>query len=214
MADKKITQLTALTTLSNDDLLVVVDDPSGTPVTKKITASNLKAGLAPTASPTFTGTVTLPTDTSVGDVSSTELGYLNGVTSAIQTQLDGKQAVVANVSDTEIGYLDGVTSAIQTQLNGKQAVVANVSDTEIGYLDGVTSAIQTQLDAKVAATVVDAKGDLLVGSADNTVARLQVGTNTYVLTANSGATYGVEWAAVPASAPDSENAIVAAAVFI
>jgi hypothetical protein len=29
------------------------------------------------------------------------------------------QARVANVTDTEIGYLDGVTSAIQTQLNGK-----------------------------------------------------------------------------------------------
>ena len=58
------------------------------------------------------------------------------------------QAVVANVSDTEIGYLDGVSSSIQTQLNNKQAIVANVSDTEIGYLDGVTSAIQTQLDTK------------------------------------------------------------------
>lgn len=58
------------------------------------------------------------------------------------------QAVVANVSDAEIGYLDGVTSAIQTQLNNKQAVVANVSDAEIGYLDGVTSAIQTQLNTK------------------------------------------------------------------
>lgn len=30
-----------------------------------------------------------------------------------------KQNVVPGVSDTEIGYLDGVTSAIQTQLNGK-----------------------------------------------------------------------------------------------
>lgn len=30
------------------------------------------------------------------------------------------QARVANVSDTEIGYLDGVTSAIQTQINTKQ----------------------------------------------------------------------------------------------
>jgi hypothetical protein len=80
--------------------------------------------------------------------SATELNYVDGVTSAIQTQLNNKQAIVANVSDTEIGYLDGVTSAIQTQLNGKQATVANVSDVEIGYLDGVTSAIQTQLDAK------------------------------------------------------------------
>ena len=31
---------------------------------------------------------TLPTDTSIGDVSSTEIGYLNGVTSNIQTQIN------------------------------------------------------------------------------------------------------------------------------
>jgi hypothetical protein len=81
-------------------------------------------------------------------VSATELGYLDGVTSAVQTQIDGKQAVNANVSTTELGYLDGVTSSIQTQLNAKQAVVSGVDDTEIGYLNGVTSAIQTQLNQK------------------------------------------------------------------
>lgn len=80
------------------------------------------------------------------------------------------------------------------------------------YVAG-TSDITTPLAGKVSASLVDAKGDLLVGSAADTVVRLAVGTNTYVLTANSGATYGVEWAAVPASAPDSENAIVAGAVF-
>ena len=54
----------------------------------------------------------------------------------------------STVSATELGYLDGVTSAIQTQINTKQAVVSGVNDTEIGYLDGVTSGIQTQLNAK------------------------------------------------------------------
>lgn len=39
----------------------------------------------------------------------------------LQTSLDGKQAVVSGVSSTEIGYLDGVTSAIQTQIDGKAA---------------------------------------------------------------------------------------------
>ena len=72
--------------------------------------------------------------------------FATTVTNAIA----GKQDKVTGVSDTEIGYLDGVTSAIQTQLNNKQDVVANVSNTEIGYLDGVTSAIQTQLDGKQA----------------------------------------------------------------
>lgn len=67
---------------------------------------------------------------------------------ATTTEITAKQDVVSGVSSTEIGYLDGVTSAIQTQLNNKQDVVAGVSSTEIGYLDGVTSAIQTQLNAK------------------------------------------------------------------
>ena len=47
----------------------------------------------------------------------------------------------------------------------------------------------------ITAGVVDAKGDLIVGSADDAVARLGIGTNGQVLTANSGATYGVEWSA-------------------
>ena len=39
MADAKITALTALTAITDDDLLVVVDDPTGTPVTKKATVN-------------------------------------------------------------------------------------------------------------------------------------------------------------------------------
>ncbi len=131
---------------------------------------------------------------SIGDVSNTELQYLNGVTSAIQTQLDDKQPKVSGVSDTEIGYLDGVTSAIQTQLNAKQATVSGVSDTEIGYLDGVTSAIQTQLDAKIAKTDIAAKGAILVGTGSGTYLSQSVGTNGQVLTADSAETDGVKWA--------------------
>ena len=47
----------------------------------------------------------------------------------------------------------------------------------------------------ITAGTVDAKGDLIVGSADDAVARLGIGTNGQVLTANSSATYGVEWQA-------------------
>jgi hypothetical protein len=48
------------------------------------------SGFAPLANATFTGTVTLPSDTSIGNVSATEIGYVDGVTSAIQTQLNTK----------------------------------------------------------------------------------------------------------------------------
>jgi hypothetical protein len=121
--------------------------------------------------PNATGTVQLR----VNSVSDEEISYLDGVTSAIQTQLNNKQAVVSGVSDTEIGYLDGVTSAIQTQINGKQAIVANVSDTEIGYLDGVTSPIQTQIDEKLASA-----------SAATTYAPLASPTFTGVVTLPAG----------------------------
>jgi hypothetical protein len=48
------------------------------------------SGFATLASPTFTGTVTLPANTSIGNVTSTEISYVDGVTSAIQTQLNTK----------------------------------------------------------------------------------------------------------------------------
>lgn len=57
------------------------------------------------------------------------------------------------------------------------------------------SAIQTAVNALVAVLAdVSTKGDLLVASADDVIARLGVGTNGQVLTANSSAGSGVEWA--------------------
>lgn len=66
------------------------------------TQLNLKA---PLASPTFTGTVTLPAATSIGAVSSTELTYLDGVTSAIQTQLNSKAASSHTHAQSDISGL-------------------------------------------------------------------------------------------------------------
>ena len=48
--------------------------------------------------------------------------------------------------------------------------------------------------------IVDAKGDLIVATSADAVSRLAVGTNTYVLTADSGEATGLKWSAAPADA--------------
>ena len=131
-------------------------------------------------------------------LTATELGYVDGVTSAIQTQLDGKQATItgsATTIDTE-----SLTANRAVISNGSQKIaVSDVTDTELGYLDGVTSSVQTQLDAKagtasptftgtIAAAQANFSGDVgLTGSANLTVAgNLTVnGTTTTVNTTNT-----------------------------
>jgi hypothetical protein len=70
------------------------------------TALNLKADLS---GPTFTGNVSLPSTTSIGNVTSTEISYVDGVTSAIQTQLNAK-APLSNPTFT--GTVSGITKSM------------------------------------------------------------------------------------------------------
>jgi hypothetical protein len=76
-----------------------------------VSGANGIAGLfkskANLAGPTFTGTVVLPSTTSIGNVSNTELGYLDGVTSSIQTQI-GLKANAASPTFTGTVTLNSV----------------------------------------------------------------------------------------------------------
>jgi len=67
-----------------------------------------------------------------GSVTNTEFGYIGGLTSDAQTQIDSKQATID----------------ASNRLNANLIHDGSVDNTEFGYLNGVTSAIQTQLDAK------------------------------------------------------------------
>jgi hypothetical protein len=58
----------------------------------------------------------------------------------------------------------------------------------------IDTTVFTNAGAAVAKATVDAKGDLIAGTADNTVARLAVGANGTTLIADSGETTGLKWA--------------------
>ena len=96
---------------------------------------------------TFTGDVVLPVNTSIGTVLSTEIGYLDGVTSAIQTQIDAKAPLASPTFTGTVTRPSGtVTSAMI--LDGT-IVVGDLADgavTSAKILDG------TIVDADINAT--------------------------------------------------------------
>ncbi len=87
-----------------------------------ITAAKIASGASVTnigytpaniAGPTFTGTVVLPSTTSIGTVSSTEIGYVDGVTSAIQTQLDSKLTATTATTSNKNAIINGAMNVWQ-----------------------------------------------------------------------------------------------------
>ena len=136
-------------------------------------------------------------------VSTAELNYVVGVTSAIQTQLDAKQALdaeltelatmgsttasaLADLTQAEVQILDGATVST-TELNLLDGVTATTA--ELNYVDGVTSAIQTQLDAKVGATYtgdVDITGELIVDSYNETYGAVTSSSNATTVNCEAG----------------------------
>jgi hypothetical protein len=207
--------------------------------------------LAPKADPTFTGTISAASLTLSGDltvngtttnINSTNLVVedknivLGDVATPTDTTADGGGITLKGATDKTFNWVDAtdawtssehinLASAKSLYLNGtllkdvtetltnktltspkiNEDVALTATATELNYVDGVTSAIQTQLDGKVDESLFDVKGDILVASADNTPAKLGVGTNGYILTANSSATNGVEWAAAPISLPSQSG---------
>ena len=117
---------------------------------------------------------------------------------AVKTQLNTDGYLTTSSTST-------LTNKTLTSPKINEDVAVTATATELNYVDGVTSAIQTQLDGKVDESLFDTKGDILVASADNTPAKLAAGTNGYILTANSSATNGVEWAAAPISLPSQTS---------
>ena len=92
MADSKITQLTELTTPAGGDLLAIVDDPSGTPITKKSTVANILALVWPVGSVFLSVVSTNP---------ATLLGF--GTWSAIGA---GRVLVGQDTGDTDFDVLE------------------------------------------------------------------------------------------------------------
>lgn len=110
-------------------------------------------------------------------ITSTVLGYLSGVTSSIQTQLNGKQATVTGGASSILSSNLTASRALVSDASGKVAA-SSVTSTQLGYLSGVTSAIQTQLNNKLSLSGGTLTGPLTLSG--NPTSNLHAATKQYV----------------------------------
>lgn len=151
MADTKLSALTATTTLVDSDEFYVNDGGVSKKITKGNLDDNINIALSQIYDVTATAAEVNVLDGIPAGLTATELGYVDGVTSAIQTQIDSKQATITGGATSITSSNLTASRALASDGSGKVAV-SSVTSTELGYLSGVTSAVQTQLDAKAAAS--------------------------------------------------------------
>jgi len=111
-----------------------------------------------------------------GTISNTEFGYLNGVTSAIQTQIDTKLTASNNLSDL------GNVSTARTNLGVAIGSDVQAHDTELDALAGLTSAadkgIQFTGSGTAATYDLTTAGKALLDDADASTQRTTLGLGT------------------------------------
>jgi hypothetical protein len=143
-----------------------VSSATQTALDAKLASATAASTYAPLASPTFTGTVTLPTGTVTSGVILNDTIVNADINTAAAIDWT-KLAISSTVSATELGYVDGVTSAIQTQLDSKLSKSggtmtgaltlsgAPTSDLHAAtklYVDNVTAGINFHESVHVAST--------------------------------------------------------------
>lgn len=107
----------------------------------------------------------------------------------VQQSGTGSPTALTVANETILGRASGGSSEISDLSAAEARAILNVEDGA-----DVTDATNVAAAGAVMTSLADAKGDIFVASADNTVTRLAVGTNDQVLTADSAEATGLKWA--------------------
>ena len=209
MADSKISELTALSTPADDDVLAIVDTDAGQ--TKKITAVNLKsyAGTSTEALQDIVGAMfSSNTETDITATYQDDDGTVDLVVSVsagnLPTAIDAAKLGDGSVSNAEFQRLDGVSSDIQTQLDAKQATLTfGIANTNVPKF---TTGVADDDFLKIAGTTVEGRSASEVLSDIGGQASLTFGiSNTNAVKVDSSSVADDEYARFTSSGLESRS---------
>jgi hypothetical protein len=151
---------------------------------------------------------------SVSATTATEIGYVNGVTSAIQTQIDGKQASDATLTALAAYNTNGLIAQTAADTFAGRTLTAGSNKVAVTNGDGVSGNPTVDVTeanltlGNIGGTLGPTKGgtglttystgDVLYASAANTLSKLAAGSNGHVLTLAAGVP---TWASSPSFTP-------------
>ena len=190
MVDVKISALGELTSVHASDVLAIVDDPSGTPVSKKVTVANLLAGLTSVDADNTTVS-NLEVDNFKSGVLDTDISSVAGTDTtipsakAVKTYVDAQIATEDTIAELNDTTITGPTSNDILQWNGSAWVDRNLSEAGIqaertfGIADdnaveidgsGTASGEYAKFTANgiVGEEIADVKTDLSLNNVENT----------------------------------------------
>ena len=141
MADVKISALGAIASVAGEDLVAIVDDPSGTPASRKATIDQIKTyigGITASSTDTFTNK-TFDADGTGNSITNIENADIKA-----SAAIDATKIADGSVTSTEFQYINTLTSNVQTQIDSK-APLASPTFTGTVAIPNYTN-VETTLD--------------------------------------------------------------------